>query len=206
MTYYTTLVSMSSETLRLFIALALPEAVQQQCVRLISMLKKDIKTGVRWEAGEKIHITLRFLGDTPSATLPTLIESLDGLSQDHAPIMLRLAGLGAFPNWRSPNVLWLGFEPNAALDHLHRDLEQRLAGMGISKDKRKFHPHLTLGRVNRSCSPEEIRQIQTACQQLNLPTYPDFQTRHVVLFQSTLQPNGPIYQALHTINLEKSIK
>ena len=196
---------MSSETIRLFIALALPKAVQQHCVRLTTTLRNEIKSGVRWEVGEKIHITLRFLGDTPSASLPSLVESLNSLPQKHAPIMLRLAGLGAFPNWQSPNVLWLGIEPNAALDQLQRDLEQRLAGVGIMEDKRKFHPHLTLGRINRSCTPEVIRQIQQTCQQVNLPTFPDFQTRHVVLFQSTLQRSGSIYQALHTINLEKSI-
>jgi 2'-5' RNA ligase len=192
---------MSSETIRLFIALALPKAVQQQCVRLINILKNDIKTGVRWEDRQKIHITLRFLGDTPSTLLPSLIESLNCLPQKNAPIAMRLTGLGAFPNWRSPNVLWLGIEQNAALGNLQRDLEQRLAGVGIPKDKREFHPHLTLGRIHRNCTPEVIRQIQTTCQQINLPTYPDVQTCHVVLFQSTLQRSGSIYQALHTVDL-----
>jgi 2'-5' RNA ligase len=192
---------MSSETIRLFIALALPKAVQQHCVRLTTTLRNEIKSGVRWEVGEKIHITLRFLGDTPSASLPSLVESLNSLTQKHAPIMLRLVGLGAFPDWRSPNVLWLGIEPNAALDQLHSDLEQRLAGMGIPKDKRKFHPHLTLGRVNRNCSSEEIRQIQQACLQINLPPFTDVQACHVVLFQSTLQRSGSLYNALHTVDL-----
>ncbi|HET60280.1 MAG TPA: RNA 2',3'-cyclic phosphodiesterase [Chloroflexi bacterium] len=195
---------MSSETIRLFIALTLPTAMQQHCVRLISTLKNDITTGVRWEVGDKIHITLRFLGETPSTSLPSLTESLNSLAQAHAPIMLHLAGLGAFPNWRSPSVLWLGIVPNAALNQLQSDLEQRLAGAGILKDKRKFHPHLTLGRVNRNCTPEVIRQIQQACQQINLPPFSDFQAPHVVLFQSTLQRNGAIHHALHTIDLNES--
>lgn len=196
--------NLSSDTARIFIALALPNAVQQHCVRLIGKLKSGINTGVRWEVGEKIHITLRFLGDTPVASLPLLIDSLNTLPQKHAPIVLRLAGLGAFPDWRSPTVLWLGIEPHTALEQLHRDLEQRLAGMGIPKDKRKFHPHLTLGRINRNCPPEAFRQIQLAGQQTGQSPYNDFHARHVVLFQSTLQRSGSIYQALHTIDLNKS--
>lgn len=192
---------MSSETVRVFVALALPKAAQQHCVRLVSALKKDIKTGMRWEVGEKIHITLRFLGDTPSALLPSLIEGLNRLPQTHTPILLHLTGLGAFPNWQSPNVLWQGIELNAALDHLQSDLNHHLAGLGIPKDNRKFHPHLTLGRVNRYNTPNEIRQIQQTCQQLILPPFTDFQARHVVLFQSTLQRRGSVYQALHTVDL-----
>jgi RNA 2',3'-cyclic 3'-phosphodiesterase len=196
---------MSSETSRIFIAIPIPKAVQRSCVRLISTLKNEIKTGVRWEVGEKIHITLRFLGDTSKTSLPDIIESLNHLSHNHTPLQLQLSDIGVFPNWQSPNVLWLGIHNNEALDRLQSDLEHRLLGLGYLKDKKEFHPHLTLGRVNRNCTPGVIRQIQTTCQNINHPTYPDFQTRHVVLFQSTLQRSGSIYQALHTVDLNKSM-
>jgi 2'-5' RNA ligase len=70
---------------------------------------------------------------------------------------------------------------------LAADLEGSMVRLGFKEEKR-FHPHLTIGRVKKPCSVDHIlvKDVITDA----------FGVDSVVLFKSTLKPDGPVYDAL----------
>src|SRR5215469_9114285 len=94
---------------RLFIALAVPEDVRGEIARAQGQLKRSAPPGsIRWTRVEQFHLTLKFLGDFPSAQLEGLKKSVTKACADFAPIQLTAHGIGFFPNEKKPRVLWAG--------------------------------------------------------------------------------------------------
>jgi len=66
-----------SPFLRLFIALAVPPEVREEIGRAQGRLRRDAPPGaIRWTRHEQFHVTLKFLGDIPSAQLAALESSV----------------------------------------------------------------------------------------------------------------------------------
>ncbi len=102
----------------------------------------------RWVPGHQLHFTLKFLGDTAPDRLPQAREALARATAGLRAFELTLAGLGCFPNPRSPRVLWAGCGDGAGvLQTLAARVEEAFAEAGFPREARPFAPHLTLGRV-----------------------------------------------------------
>src|SRR5690606_2256109 len=101
---------------RLFVALDLPAATREG----LAALRVEMP-GTRWTPPDRLHCTLRFLGDTPEERLPDLEAALGGI--ESAPLGLRLDGLAAFPSHRAPRVLVARIAPDDALADLQRQVE-----------------------------------------------------------------------------------
>jgi 2'-5' RNA ligase len=84
------------------------------------------------------------------------------------------------------------------LTNLCRGLEQALATIGYLPEDRPLHPHLTLGRVRSSRGRDRLTQL---LRELALPAFPIFQVSELILFRSTLTPQGSIYTPLKKIPL-----
>lgn len=132
---------------RLFIAVPLPQPV----IRLIGDVISDLSDNdwpVRWIAPETAHLTLEFIGETPSERAELLRLSLGPVIARHTAFDLRTAGLGVFPNPRRPRVIWLGLHGQTErLAALQRDADDLLRRLEFPFDERPFNPHITLGRV-----------------------------------------------------------
>ncbi len=104
----------------------------------------------------------------------------------------RLNGIGVFPNWRKPRVIWIGLgEEIKRLSNLREELQTELKVLGFNPEKRPFAPHLTIGRfkglVDRD---EELKSILDRYLDLS----GDLQyLNELVLFKSDLKPDGPVY-------------
>ncbi len=128
---------------RLFIALDLPSEVKQQLLQL-----PRAYSGARWQSLEQLHLTLVFIGDVDKSQVPELLEAL---KQVHAePLHLSLKGVGYFGSARYPRVLFAEVEKNPALNKLQKQVFNALAGLGLDLEKRKYHPHVTLARLERT--------------------------------------------------------
>ena len=125
--------------IRLFAALALPEAVRQR----LSLVRAPLP-GARWVTPENMHVTLRFIGEVE----PPVATELDAaLARVAAPAFeLRLAGLGTFGSRGRVRALWAGLEKSEPLDHLQAKIETACMNAGLPPESRKFHPHITLAR------------------------------------------------------------
>lgn len=126
----------------LFVAIKPPSDVALH----LSLLQGGIP-GARWEAQEKLHLTLRYLGDVDAGTMRRVTAAL-GQLEGVAPFTLTLTGVGTFPPRGLPRSVWIGVEDPAPLIELHRHIERVVCSVdGIAPDPRKFAPHLTLGRL-----------------------------------------------------------
>jgi RNA 2',3'-cyclic 3'-phosphodiesterase len=181
------------DTIRAFIAIELPATVRDYLEAVTADLAAQIKTGtVRWVTPERMHLTLRFLGDTAVAQLPMIYEALDRVAGQQQPFQLQLTQLGAFPNQKRPRVIWVGLEgETAVLTALKPQLDEALLPLGWPPEEKPFRPHLTLGRVKDSRVGQQIKW-QSRIGQLAVPV------TAVHLIESQLHPDGPRYTIRHS--------
>ncbi|MCA9932045.1 MAG: RNA 2',3'-cyclic phosphodiesterase, partial [Anaerolineales bacterium] len=137
------------KTIRTFIAVDLPAAARAAWGGVAQQLAAQLpSTAVRWVKPERMHLTLRFLGDTAVSQLPMLADGLDQMAQQFAPFSLRLSHLGCFPNERRPHVVWVGLQGDTeALAALKKGVDAALVPLGWEAETRPFQAHLTVGRV-----------------------------------------------------------
>jgi 2'-5' RNA ligase len=132
---------------RLFIAIAMPDAVQKQIGNIVEALEGR-NLPVRWVAADSAHLTLHFLGDTEPERAELLRMSLSSALRRAAPFAVQTGGLGVFPGARKPRVIWQGLTgATGQLEQLHREIGRRLDEQEFDLEERRFHPHITLGRV-----------------------------------------------------------
>lgn len=172
-------------TERLFIALTLPDAVRDTLAAEAHPLP-----GVNWTRPEQLHVTLRFLGDTPSEQIPPLIERLSAIRI--APFILPIEGIGTFPPNRPPRILWIGVgSGHPRLFQLRQRLDDTLLAAGLQLDVRTFHPHVTLARTTDDAAKSIAHWLHTHRDF----AAPPFRVEAFDLYASELRPSG----ALHTL-------
>jgi RNA 2',3'-cyclic 3'-phosphodiesterase len=135
--------------LRLFIAVDPPPPLRVAFAAASRELAPALR-GVRWVRPETLHLTLKFLGDTPAERVAEIIsvsrDALARLGEGH----VAFAGLGVFPSLRRPSVLWAGVRGGCKwLTEAATRVDAALATLGFPAETRRFRPHLTLGRVRR---------------------------------------------------------
>jgi 2'-5' RNA ligase len=131
---------------RCFVALALDAPARAAAEAATAELRQELGAAVRWTPVDTLHLTLRFLGDVAPAAVAALGGELARRAARAAPVDLELTGAGAFPPRGRPHVLWLGITPTPALAALHAAVEDACAGVGLGRERRPYHPHLTVAR------------------------------------------------------------
>jgi len=190
-------VTTGAESVRAFVAVELSEDVRQALAAAQRAMQRQSPSGVRWVAPESVHLTLKFLGDVPIARLEAVTEAMRQVAAGCAPFDVTLNGVGAFPNARSPRVVWVGLAGDtAALLKLAQALETALAALGFPPEGRPFSSHLTLGRARDGMTMEE-RQRLTAllARPPQVPSAP-IRVGAIALMRSVLRPSGAQYTRL----------
>jgi 2'-5' RNA ligase len=133
--------------MRLFVAIWPPAEVLEQLEPAIQRLQTDIgRQGVRFTKPEKIHLTMRFLGEVDEKQLDRLTDSLTANLQGISVGELQVQGIGAFPDSRRPGIVWAGLV--GELTALHQRILEATDDFAERPDSKPFHPHLTLARVS----------------------------------------------------------
>lgn len=152
---------------------------------------------VRWTNPDGVHLTLKFLGDTPEDRVTAIAEAMTAAAAGFEPFELRIAGLGCFPNPRLARVLWVGAaEPPKALAGLQRAVDLQMSRLDFARETRAFSPHLTLGRVNDRISTDERRTLSDLLNKPQADVLGAIPVTEIVLFKSDLRPSGAVYSAL----------
>lgn len=186
---------------RLFIAVKLEKAHRERISNIQAELQK-FDLPVRWVKTENIHLTLRFLGSVDDQVVPALAETLKTTAGKYRSCRLELKNLGAFPSVQRPRVIWVGAsEKSGELARFHEDLEKGLARHGFEKDDRAFSPHITIGRVK---SPKNTAPLKKYLADQGNITIGSQKIKEIVLFESTLTPQGSIYQIVKSFKLNKT--
>ena len=191
------------EKLRIFVAIPLPESLLDQLGDVQYRLQGKVPhRSVRWVRPQGVHLTLKFLGDTPQDRIPTVQEALKVVARNAPTCRLAAEGLGCFPSPRRPRVLWVGVsEPTGRLKALYKAVEEAMTSLGYRPERHSFTPHLTLGRVRRGASREDKRQIGEAITGTTVDRLATFVADRFTLIRSDLKPSGAVYTTLETFPL-----
>lgn len=186
---------------RLFVAVELGGSVQQALDRLQNELQRSGLRGMRWVRPEGIHLTLKFLGETPREKVAPVVAALSESTVGVPPHELSLGKLGTFGGRGAPRVLWVDLEGDLApLLDLQEQVERALVPLGFPREGRRFSPHLTLARVR----PEEARQVAAPlAEAMNVARAPEarIEVRELSLMLSQLGPGGAVYTRLEAFPL-----
>lgn len=168
---------------RLFVAIDLPDEVAAQVERLCIGLP-----AIRWVEPEQLHLTVRFIGEVEAPTFYDLGEALGAVSL--RPFELRLKGLGIFPPRGAPHTLWIGAEDDGGLAQLRRRVDRAADDAGIPSERRKFQPHVTLGRFREA--PPQPRLASFIASRALFASEP-FMVSGFTLYSSVLRPEGALH-------------
>jgi RNA 2',3'-cyclic 3'-phosphodiesterase len=183
---------------RLFFAVPVPGSARRLVADVMDRVQASVGDGrakIRWVQVEGLHLTLRFLGQTPRERIPALQRMLDTLGAATPSFTVTIARAGAFPNASRPRTLWLGIESGAdQLAKLAGDLEAGVAAHGQALGTKPFAPHLTIARTDGlRTAGAAAAALRDAAEALEAT----FTADRVVLFQSHLGHGPAAYEALH---------
>jgi len=191
------------DTYRLFVAVPLPGLVVKRLGGVQQRLRGKLpERSVRWVQAEGIHLTLKFLGDTPRDKIPTIEGALKVVARNAPACQLSVGGLGCYPSPRRPRVVWVGVEePTGRLKALWRAVEEAMTSIGYQPERHGFSPHLTLGRVRRGASRGDLQQIGDAIAGARVEGLATVDADTFELIRSVLKPSGAEYTTLASFPL-----
>lgn len=169
--------------MRLFLGLDPPAAIREH----LSALPAPDLPGARWVRPENYHLTLRFLGETPRYLAEEIDDAVARLRA--RPFTVTLAGLGTFARGGMAHTLWVGVDRNEALERLRGKIETALQRLGLEPERRRFHPHVTLARLDQT--PEF--KLAGFVAQYNLFRADPFEITHFTLYSSVLGKDHAFY-------------
>lgn len=149
---------------------------------------------------EIIHLTLKFLGNTSEDILPEIMGLMDTSVDGMEPFQIEFQGTGAFPNLNRMKVVWIGVKRIGEMRSIAEYLDDGLSNMGFKKEKRKFSPHLTVGRVKGGRNKHLLAEIISRWKDEDFGT---MDVNNIRLKKSILGPQGPTYSTLHESRIGK---
>jgi 2'-5' RNA ligase len=189
---------------RAFCAVELPSEVRARAVEHMTRLRDAVPYArAGWERVEKLHVTLKFLGEVASNQIEALSDAASRAIQKTRPFILALEGAGAFPPRGVPRILWLGInDSSGALSELQKHLEEECERAGFAREERPFHPHLTIARIR---TPRAARQLAQLHQESGFEAI-EFSVTELVVMQSELATGGSRYTEIsrHSFKTEVS--
>jgi 2'-5' RNA ligase len=188
----------SGDVIRTFVCIEIPQSIKDRIGELQTELRK---TGgsVSWTRPSNIHLTLKFLGAVPVSRIAKVSKAVERAAIAIGSFEIEVAGTGCFPSARNPRVLWVGLTnvPDT-MTELYSNIESELEREGFPREKRKFSPHLTIGRIRTPGTGASVAE-----QLIARGFEPErFTATEVIVMRSDLKPTGSVYTPQATIKLE----
>ena len=137
-----------ANTWRLFIAIELPRVLKREFIDLARSFRPREHERVRWIEQDAMHLTLKFLGDTPVDRVPDIKNSLEQAASSTGKFSIKIGRTGCFPSFRDPRICWVGLSGELRrLEQLQGRVEGGLVALGFDREDRVFKPHVTIGRT-----------------------------------------------------------
>jgi len=190
---------------RLFVAVPLDTPAVTTIAALVERIRAERAQAapdsrdVRWVRMDGLHLTLRFLGPTPEASVPTVAEAVRRVASTQDPFEVRIDGGGSFPNPRRPRTLWLAVTHGTAeLGSLARAVDRELVAAGWPSDDRPFRAHLTVARSDGVPAGADVaRRLTAAAEGVDVSSAAD----RLVLFESITGGGPARYEPLESTPL-----
>ncbi|HLA38322.1 MAG TPA: RNA 2',3'-cyclic phosphodiesterase [Candidatus Brocadiales bacterium] len=184
--------------LRLFVAIEIGDIIKKRFRECQERLKAA-GGGIKWVDVGNIHITLKFLGYVEEKHLPQVKDIINKSVQGIKPFSLRFKGIGGFPKFQRPMVVFITAEDRmGCLTTMNSRLEEGFQTLGIEKEDRHYEAHLTLGRVK---SPHNVERLVRLMEEYREEPFGEELVSRVLLMHSQLTPQGPVYTRLEEFPL-----
>ena len=168
-------------------------------LELFNKLKKSLQFDkIKWVEEGNIHMTLKFIGETPEDRIGDITKALEKASAGIRPFELVLEDVGIFGSSYKPRVVWFGIRQEPELLKLSENMFRELENIGFERDRQNFVPHLTVGRVRFVKDKKIFRMVieknkPGLIQKINIDKF--------YLFESILRREGPVYEIVETFGL-----
>jgi 2'-5' RNA ligase len=168
---------------RLFVSIDPPQSIRKILVDLDPRIP-----GVRWTAGDQLHLTLGFFPDVPHDVDLALREKLQAI--EFGAFFLRVGGVGTFPPKGMVKIIWIGIGTgHPHLFQVHKRVQEAALAVGLEADLRPWHPHFTLARC-RDVPAAALRKFLKSNANFDAGM---FRVQAFHLYCSELTPSGPIH-------------
>jgi 2'-5' RNA ligase len=145
--------------------------------------------------GNQLHLTLKFVGDTPEESIEDVRGVMQKVADQMTPFKIIIQGVGCFPKIERPRVMWVGLDGEIdKLNHLVTAVHDGLDPLGFPRDEKEFHPHITMARAKypQKKTPDISSFLNTTYDPI------PFRIEKIQFISSELFPNGPVYTILGT--------
>ncbi|MHA1506586.1 MAG: RNA 2',3'-cyclic phosphodiesterase [Candidatus Asgardarchaeia archaeon] len=160
----------------------------------------NVDARIKFVEPENLHFTIKFLGNVEEEKIPLISSKLEEVIDQKkvSEFDVFLSGVGCFPSMSRINVIWVGVsEGYKKLSEIALGVEESLEKIGFKREKRKFSPHLTIGRVKAVFDRKSlIKKIE----ELKGIEIGRFKVTSIKLKKSILKPTGPIYETLYKVS------
>ena len=180
--------------IRTFLALELPQTVRKKLSAHTEQISSyDKLQQIRWLPKENYHLTLAFLGNVDYVLISSLQLKLEQNLNSNKVIPFRFSEITPFPFSGTPKIAAAILEYSEELMQLQHNTAKCVRTFGISLERRRFTPHVTLGRLKyRSRKSLGFHPQHIIIEGVS---------KKVVILQSEPAPKGAIYTSLGEISL-----
>ena len=193
------------EQIRSFIAIELPDELKLKLGQLKARLQSGEQSPVKWVDPDSIHLTLKFLGNIASDRIGEITRALEQAARTVPPFRLEVKDLGAFPNLKRVQVVWVGISGQMdKLGQLQQGIESNLAQLGFTPESRPFTPHLTLARLRDRVPLEERQRFGQLIGETTFEAG-TIKVDAISLMRSQLTREGAIYNRISSASLKKPL-
>ncbi len=177
---------------RLFTGIPLSDSAREHVASTADGVSGEL-TGVRWVAEGNWHVTLKFLGPCEQSCLDGIC-SMMLKAAPFLPFRLEIGGIGAFPSNRSARVIWVGAgDIDGRAREVHRVLDRAAVRYGIAREKRRYSPHVTVGRARNKPVLIPVEMVERYHDTITMDV------DHVLLFKSELTRSGAVYSVVEKV-------
>ena len=167
--------------MRLFTGLDLPGHVATELDSLIAQFR-PLAPLMRWSTAANLHVTTKFIGEWPAERLDELTAALAAVPAP-SPFVVKLSGLGWFPNPHQPRIFWANVKAPPELSSLAAATETRVEALGIAREDRPYTAHLTLAKIGVAAKPD-LAALRRAIALLPSAEFGEFQATAFHLYLS----------------------
>jgi 2'-5' RNA ligase len=186
-----------ADQVRAFLALEIPERLRAELAASREALRAELPRA-RWVRPESQHLTLKFLGETPRATLEAIAAALAPRLAGLGVVAVRLHGSGVFPTPGRPRVAWIGGSADG-IAPVVESVEEVAEAHGFPRERRPWSLHLTQARLDPPWPQAAVDRFLAWGGGLELEP---FRCAEVVLFESRLERGGAVYTPLARMPLQ----
>ena len=179
--------------IRLFVALKIPLHIREEIVKLYQGFLQGTAS-YKWEPIDKIHLTLKFIGDVSEDSVDTIINKISFV-ESYNKFNCSLSDFGFFYRSGKPSIFFIRMQMDEMINELVDKLNSELEALNIQTEKKDFKVHLTLLRLKGQEDLGSLNKIT------KLKLNRSFVADEIVLYKSKLLTHGSEYKVLKSYKL-----